>query len=357
MLKKPREWIAVMGGVGVPSILAGLGILALNTTQANHAYGYGLIAFGVTTCVICGMVAFYLEQQPKARVLPTQGVVPPVAGPSDPAGQVTISPDDDGEWAWLRVDNNDKAGVFIVSVELLETGEKEHAYHAPWRDNNVESLEIVKGDHRKANIAWIAADAATNTKAAVRFFSKSNSDGYFQKAFEIGSHVRCRIKVFRKDEGPVTLPREYVLHIEARDRLHFFERGSYASTVSTSGADSVGKEPPTGTYVGEGIWDEVKWKGRRLASGRIDAGGPLCIDDDTLLLYRTFTPDGSPIEDYHEVNPPESHLYCPLCGKKYYLGATERKARRIGDARRNAAWRLGGGMTPYEKHLKNVGLL
>ena len=124
----------------------------------------------------------------------------------------------------------------------------------------------------------------------------------------------------------------------------------------TRKSQSMDSQPGGRTYIGEGVQQEVKWRAFRLPNGRIEAEGPLCVDDDAPLLYRTFTPGGSPIEDYQEVNPPESHLYCPKCGKKYYMDATERKATRIGDARQYAAWRLGGGRTKFEKMIDRLGL-
>jgi hypothetical protein len=260
---------------------------------------------------------------------------------------ITVTPDDDGAWAWLRVDNNGPTGKFQVSVELLDTGEKEHSYHPPWRDNGAQVLEIVKGDEGKINIAEIDP-LQTQNEVVLRFYTTANSEGKFCKTFPVPSTIHCRITVFHMEQGPVAQPREYVLQIESTDRLRFFGKAGMKQ----------GEQPQPRaerTYIGEGVWWEVKWRGFRLMSGRIDAEGPLCIYDDTPLRYKgSGLPES--VEDYQEVRPPSSYLLCPACKKKYYLDATDTDFKRVGDARNYAAWRLGGGRTVLEELIDRAGL-
>ena len=92
-------------------------------------------------------------------------------------------------------------------------------------------------------------------------------------------------------------------------------------------------------------------------TGYVEADGPYCPrDNEALVFVKNYSYRETSVEAYQEVNPPRDFLSCPKCKKPYYLEATEREPRRIGDTQELAAWRLGGGETAQERLARRMGL-
>lgn len=151
---------------------------------------------------------------------------------------------------------------------------------------------------------------------------------------------------------PAPAPEEEAIPVHPPSRSDKMEDGE----ATVEDASATGQEVPGDrVFVQRGEWHEVYWQAWRLWNGYIDVEGPYCPRDFEMLRFYDGNREAG-VEDYQEVRPPATYLICPKCKHKYYLGATQREAKRIGDSRSYAGWRLDGGKTRAERLRDVMGL-
>jgi len=183
---------------------------------------------------------------------------------------------------------------------------------------------------------------------AFRLYSQSKPDGWVIHPLE--DQVVATVRIIALE------PKQWIERIV---RLRFDEVRVETEVPPTQARRPTdfegGKMDETRAYIGD--WqDEVKWSGWRLANGYVEADGPFCPVEDAPLEFIGDWHRRVRVEDWQEIRPPDTYLVCPQCERKWYLGATDRKPKRVGTARETAVWRLKGGKTSMERLIDKLPL-
>lgn len=279
----------------------------------------------------------------------------PPAAPPLPASERRLSPPPNfdlerevsGEWVHLIVRNDGPTRCFRVKVERIQgTKEPQHRpWSLKWRTSDDEDRKVV--DKEALNFARIYAPGQRSSEpdGAFRLYSHSKQDGWV--VHPLKDELIITVRVIALD------PKQ---QIERTVRLRFDEVRIDTGQQGQVEGDQMVSDREQRELIGTRTYREARWKGWRLPNGYVEAEGPFCPADDTLLKFKSASAHPSPVEDYQEIRPPDTRLVCEQCGRSFYLDATDRKSARVGDARSYAAWRLGGGRTRLEALADRLGL-